>query len=191
MLYREKDYLAHYGVKGMRWGHRKNLYDVNASYYNRRAGKLESKAKRNRLYAGMNRAAAKRGSVFAPAERINADYYSKRAAKLSSKADKNRAMARMNEAASKQRNEQKQAKIQSKQAVKSTYREMQKNATTKEKLLYNNATRKLAAKYVVNNNMSVSDAKKKANKVAIRNTALIVGAYGATTMVELYKLNKR
>ena len=108
MLYREKDYLAHYGVKGMRWGHRKNLYDVNASYYNRRAGKLESKAKRNRLYAGMNRAAAKRGSVFAPAERINADYYSKRAAKLSSKADKNRAMARMNEAASKQRNEQKQ-----------------------------------------------------------------------------------
>lgn len=26
MLYREKDYLAHYGIPGMKWGHRKNTY---------------------------------------------------------------------------------------------------------------------------------------------------------------------
>ena len=48
--------------------------------------------------------------------------------------------------------------------------------------MFNNATRKKAAKYVVNNNMSMSEAKKKANKAAVRNTALMMAAYGAVTV---------
>lgn len=53
--------------------------------------------------------------------------------------------------------------------------------------MYNNATRKLAAKYVVDKNMSVSDAKKKANKAAIRNAAIFLGAYGAVNAATLIK----
>ena len=38
--------------------------------------------------------------------------------------------------------------------------------------------------------MSISDAKKKANKEAIRNSVIILGTYGAISAASLYK-NKR
>ena len=54
-------------------------------------------------------------------------------------------------------------------------------------MIYNNATRKKAAKYVVDNNMSMKDAIREANKAAMRNTAMLVAAYGT---VAIYKLTK-
>lgn len=56
--------------------------------------------------------------------------------------------------------------------------------STAEKIIFNNHTRDKAAKFVVDNNMTVSEAKKKANKEAVRNTATILLAVGAISMMK-------
>ena len=112
--------LMHYGVKGMKWGKRKNVYDINAAYYNKRAKKLEARAQANRTMGSMNRYAANRSSgLISKANQINADYYQKRADKLTAKANKNKTMATLNAQASKQRGEAKAAKASAKLAKKS------------------------------------------------------------------------
>lgn len=55
--------------------------------------------------------------------------------------------------------------------------------------MYNSATRKKAAKYVVDNNMSMKEARKKANKQALRNTAVFIGAYSGIKVAAQYKMN--
>ncbi len=47
-----------------------------------------------------------------------------------------------------------------------------------ERSLFNNATRKKALNYVQKNNMTVKEATAKANKDAIRNTAIMLGVIG-------------
>ena len=59
-----------------------------------------------------------------------------------------------------------------------------------ELMHYSGSSRQKAAKYVVDNNMSISDAKKKANKEAIRNFAIILGTYGAINVASLYMNNR-
>lgn len=66
---------------------------------------------------------------------------------------------------------------------------LNKQASTKDKIIYNNATRKKAAKYIVNNNMTVKEATAKSKKDAWRNTAVIMGAYGGLSVAALYKMN--
>ena len=61
--------LYHYGVKGMKWGHRKNVYDINASYYQKRADKLSARADRNRTMARMNENASKQRNAAKAANR--------------------------------------------------------------------------------------------------------------------------
>lgn len=112
--------LYHYGVPGMKWGHRKNVYDVNAAYYNKRARKLDARAQRNRTMGSMNRDAANRSSgLISKANNINANYYQKRADKLTAKADRNRTMATLNAQASKRKGEVKAAKVAAKLSKKS------------------------------------------------------------------------
>ena len=102
--------LYHYGVKGMKWGHRKNIYDINANYYNKRAKKLESRAQVSRTMGSMNRYAANRSSgLISKANTINANYYQKRADKLTAKANRNRLMAQMNMQASMEKGKRKAA----------------------------------------------------------------------------------
>jgi len=112
--------LKHYGVKGMKWGKRKNVYDINAAYYNKRAAKLERRANTNRVMGSMQRAASKSSSgLLSKATAINANYYEKRAAKLTAKANKNRFVATLNSEASKQKREAATAKALSKVSKKS------------------------------------------------------------------------
>ena len=56
--------------------------------------------------------------------------------------------------------------------------------------MYNNATRKRAANYIVKNNMSVEEATKRAHSDAKRNTAVFVAAYGAITLASIYAANR-
>ena len=85
----------------------------------------------------------------------------------------------------------KQAKKERKNALNKTYKEINKKTSFGEKLLFNSTTRKKAAKYVVDNNMSMKEARKKANKQALRNTAAFIGVYGGIGIggAALYKLN--
>lgn len=69
--------------------------------------------------------------------------------------------------------------------IKKEYDKFQKNASKIEKLLYNDASRKAAAKYVVDHNMKASEAAQRAKGDAKRNTAIILGLYGALTVAEV------
>lgn len=112
--------LKHYGVKGMKWGKRKNVYDINAAYYNKRAAKLDRRAQVQRTMGSMQRAASKSSSgLLSKATAINANYYEKRAEKLTAKANKNRTMATLNAQASKRKGEAAVAKANAKLAKKS------------------------------------------------------------------------
>lgn len=107
--------LMHYGIPGMKWGRRKNVYDINAAYYNKRAKKLNARAQKNRTMASMNRYAANRSSgLISKANNINANYYQKRAGNLAAKADRNGTMAALNAQASKRKGEVAAAKISAK-----------------------------------------------------------------------------
>lgn len=83
----------------------------------------------------------------------------------------------------------KTAKKKNKQKIKETYKNLNKQASIKDKIMYNNATRKKAAKYIVNNNMTVKEATAKSKKDAWRNTAVIMGVYGGLSVATLYKMN--
>lgn len=107
---------------------------------------------------------------------INANYYNKQADKHVSKANKINASTKA-----------KIDKVTKKEAIKNTYKDIQKNASKKDKFMYNNATRKLAAKYVVNNKMTLEEANKKAKSTANRNTAIFVALYAGNMAYNIYK----
>lgn len=74
-----------------------------------------------------------------------------------------------------------EAKLSRKWEINKTKQSLDNTASTADKLIYNEATRKKAAKYIVDKNMSVEEATKKAKGDAWRNTAVFVAAYGAIT----------
>lgn len=157
--------LYHYGVKGMKWGKRKASYetsDIRKRYDQAKANKKAAWKSYSKAYDKyqMNplNPFTKKGN-----ERWN-DVLNK--ADASSKADK----------------QYKQAKKARKKAIKSTARKLEQNASFSDKMMYNSATRKKAAKYVVDNNMSVAEATKKAKGDAWKNTAAFVAAYGAVAI---------
>ena len=175
------DELYHYGIPGMRWGHRKArpLSAERSRYLNAKSQyKADNKAYSksfNKAYSYSNRHPI-------------SQYVGKK-----QKAESNRLWEDAYDKAtqvSKSKSAMKQVKNERKQNIKNTYNDIQKNTSRGEKLLYNDATRRKAAKYVVDNNMSISDAKKKANKEAIRNSAIILGTCGAIKVASLYMNNR-
>lgn len=81
----------------------------------------------------------------------------------------------------------KQAKQERRAAINKTHREINDRASFGDKLVYNDATRRKAAKYVVDKNMSVDDAVKRANKDAWRNTAAFIAGYSVIAVAAIYK----
>ena len=163
------DELMHYGVPGMRWGHRKQTY--SDSYNNVKSTKAAYK-QASKDYNKSYREASNYSSRHPISQYTNKKAKAKSDEKWNDAIDK---AVKYNKA----RTAYKTAKKENKQAINSTYKQIKKDSSIGNKLMFNDATRLKAAKYVVNNNMSVSEAKKKANKESIRNTALLLGAYGA------------
>ena len=157
--------LYHYGVKGMKWGKRKARYetsDIRKRYDQAKANKKAAWKSYSKAYdkyqANPLNTFTKKGT-----ERWN-DVLNK--ADASYKADK----------------QYKKVKKERKQAIKSTARDIERRANYKDKMVYNSATYKKAAKYVVDNNLTVAEATKKAKGAAQRNTAAFVAAYGAVAI---------
>ena len=71
--------------------------------------------------------------------------------------------------------------------IKLTQKEITDAASRADKFIYNESTRKKAAKYVVDRNMTVTEATKKAKGDAWRNTAALVAVYGGYTLYNLKK----
>lgn len=141
----EKQYeLSHYGVLGMKWGHRKGRTPTSAL----------------------------------PKSRIRKSYDS---AKLNKKGTRDEYL-KVKKA---RRDAYLKVKKERAEKIKKEYDKFQKNASKKEKFLYNDATRRAAAKYVVDHNMKASEAAQRAKGDAKRNAAIIVGVYGALTVAEL------
>ena len=168
--------LYHYGVKGMKWGHRKALpkSDLRKRYDKAKVNKLKA----NAMYSVSYKNAYNRSSNPIP-------YALTKNGRTKTNAAWERAMSDANRAIAADR-KFKQVKKERKQAIKSTYKDVQKKTGFGEKMLFGNSTRKKAAKYMVDNDMSMADAKKKANKQAIRNTAIILGAIGAVAVAQRY-----
>lgn len=168
------DELYHYGVKGMKWGVRKASYQNTAT----------SDLKRRYDSAKANKKAANKAYAKAYNKAYNRDIAALSPVKKHRQANDARwddAIKKANDANAADK-AYKQVKKERKEAIKTTYKVLNREASLKDKLTYNNATRKQVAKYIVDNNMSVSEATKKANSVAKRNTAIVLGAYGAVAV---------
>ena len=166
-----EDELYHYGVKGMKWGHRKKQQPTSGIRDRYDSTKTAYKSANKAYKKSFNKANNRRIAAFSPSKKQRQRNDERWADAIDKANTANKAQAKY-----------KQAKSARKTAIKSTYKDINKNASFGEKLTYNNATRKKAAKYVVDNNMSVAEANKKAKGVARRNTAALLAAYGAVAV---------
>lgn len=160
--------LYHHGVKGMKWGVRNVRGHAGPGRYltkkRQLAGDkkdLEYLNKGGHLSIGLTK-------------KRQAAYDKKDRARLESRIAK-----------TEQKLAEKQAKKERKAAINKEHKKLNKQASLGEKFMYNDATRRKAAKYIVDNNMSVKEAKSKAQHEAKRNTTIILGAYGALTIASL------
>lgn len=78
-----------------------------------------------------------------------------------------------------------------KNKIDDAYEKIQSESSLGNRLLYNDATRRKAAKIVVDNkNISYKEAMSQAKKEAWRNTGIVLAAYGAITMASIAASNK-
>lgn len=176
-----QDELMHYGVPGMRWGHRKAL-PISSQRARYDAAKQQYKADKKAYSKSFNKA-------YSYSSRHPISQYVGKKQKAESGKRWDDAYDKATQL-NKSKSAMKKAKKDRKQSMKSAYYDIKKSESIKEKLIYGGSSRKKAAKYVVDNNMSISDAKKKANKEAIRNSAIILGTYGAIKVASLYMNNR-
>ena len=170
-----RDYLQHHGVKGMKWGVRRRpeLSDSRRNLNSLKSQRRSAKKKYNKDFNKMYR--------YANNHRLGMNFSKKQTKEYNKRANKAYNSARAFERANKK---YKAAKKQRRSDINSTAKSIRKNSSIGSKLLFSKGTQKRAAKYVVDNNMSVHDAKRRANRDAAVNTALVLGAYGAATLAK-------
>lgn len=171
--------LYHYGVPGMKWGVRKKQYgesDISSNYNKAKAAYRTAKKDYNEAF---NKYYNKSHQAYSFSKK-------KRAANDERFADAiNKGIA-----LDKAKKSYKTAKETRQQAINTTSKDLRKQANFAEKLAYNSATYKRAAKYVVDNNMTVADATKKAKTDAWRNSVAFVAGLAAVSIGAEYLKNR-
>lgn len=179
--YISDDYLAHHGVKGMHWGIRKQRYqpsDVKSRVIKaKKDAKLarSTRAVNRHMYSQSFNAAYSNSQRHPFSQFIKGSYQSMKSDRLWNRANYDlNAYKNSNKKYKSAKAELKAAKKARKEAINQKHQEINKNASLKEKLVYNDATRRHAAKLITDNkNMSYETAMKKAKTRAWVNTAIV------------------
>lgn len=188
-----KDELYHYGVKGMKWGRRMSRKAAEAQVGTFRASNGTKVAPAKNTYVRTMRKVAANRNV----ENMSVDSYRNTIKKRHADTVTNR----LESAKGEQRIRKESAALREynahikdvrkgtgdkhlKKAVRDNkiddaYEKLQTDSSRLDRVLFNDATRKKAAKYMVDNNMSMKDAKKKAQRRAVATTAAWLAVYGA------------
>jgi hypothetical protein len=187
--------LMHYGVPGMKWGHRKSRAELEKQAGTFRSSNgMKVAPSKNAYVRTMRRLAANRG-----VEKLSTASYramnKNHADTLTNRAEAVKGEQRIRKEAQALReynahikdlkkgtgNKHLNKEVR-KNKIDDAYEKVQTASTRMDRLIYSEGTRRKAAKYVVDNNMSVADATKKAKGDAWKTTAAFVAGYGALTL---------
>ena len=164
--------LAHHGILGMKWGIRR--YQDEKGNYTSAGKKRYIKDKTSGIQKDIDSFKSVKNGI-----------KDKKGRQLLTKEDVDSSVAGLKAQKAKQ-----EAKLSRKWDINKVYTDFDRSATSAEKFVYNEATRKRAAKFVVDKNMSMTDALKKAKGEAWRNTAIYVGVMGGLTVAQIAVSNK-
>lgn len=172
--------LQHFGVPGMKWGHRKNykvaVANAKQAYKNRNS----SIQKRYDMTEANIEKRYKKGQMLS-----DKDQKREIAADDRARSDWAKSKAIYKDDIRKAKNAYKANVQKTKAEYKNNYNQLKKNDSAADILLFNRATRKKAAQYMTENKMSMSEARKKAHKEAIRNTVISLGVIGGMTLAQM------
>lgn len=168
--------LAHHGIKGQKWGVRR-FQNKNGTLTG--AGKKRYSSDFEEKKAAYKTAKKAYNKAFNKADTYRVAAWSPSKKQRQANDERWDDAFKKGQALNKAEKAYKKAKATRKNAINKTYKDIQKQTSFGEKLVYNDATRRKAAKYVVDNNMTVEQATKRAKSDANRNTIAFVAAYGA------------
>mgnify|MGYP003299767047 CR=1 FL=1 len=175
----ENNELYHYGVMGMKWGHRKAyktaVSNAKLAYKNRNS----SIQKRYDIEEANIEKNYRRGQALS-----NKDYDREIAASNRAERDWAKSKATYKDDIRRAKNDYKANVAKTKAEYKNNYKQLKNNDSAADKLLFNTATRKKAAQYMTENKMSMTEARKKAHKEAIRNTAVSLAVIGGMSLAQ-------
>ena len=171
----DSDYLEHYGVLGMKWGVRKDKGRSIKSNPKRQvrmkldAAKAQKREAKKAYNKSFNKAYNRATQAYSPSKKRR-EANDKRWEDAYDKAEASRNASAAYKA----------AKAERKAQYRSNLKQVRSSSSIAERLFYNDATRRKAAKYMTDYaGVTMEDAKSQAKRDAKRNTAILLGLAGA------------